>query len=283
MPHESPEKFLSPFSGPERPALQAGLGRRQSQTAGPALRTGLDPGPGHGSLLQAASAAGAALRPFRAAVLPDDDLDGRQLVFAATGNAGVNRHIAYPLPGTPSPVQQLSVRHPAEAHSVCPPWPAPARAWRCFSTGGWRPGPFRRWKGELTTWLEAPKMVRLSGTVASHGPCLARRDGGCAAVPRSGPVAPCRDHATGRPAERCLRCHKALLPPSCCSASRSCLMLSRDLHPTRPCVTALPGRSGAACCAMPSGSMAGLLAGGASDSSARRFPSCSLLTRPCPG
>ena len=99
MPHESPEKNFYPLfldlSGLH--CLVAGLGGVGSRKlqgllhCAPASILALD-----------MEAPAAELRPlleqpcvrFEQRSFRDDDLDGRQLVFAATGNAEVNRHIA---------------------------------------------------------------------------------------------------------------------------------------------------------------------------------------------
>ena len=99
MPHESPEKISIPFfldlSGLH--CLVAGLGGVGSRKlqgllhCAPASILALD-----------MEAPAAELRPlleqpcvrFEQRPFRDEDLDGRQLVFAATGNAEVNRHIA---------------------------------------------------------------------------------------------------------------------------------------------------------------------------------------------
>ena len=99
MPHESPEKNFYPLfldlSGLH--CLVAGLGGVGSRKlqgllhCAPASILALD-----------MEAPAAELRPlleqpcvrFEQRPFRDEDLDGRQLVFAATGNADVNRHIA---------------------------------------------------------------------------------------------------------------------------------------------------------------------------------------------
>ena len=190
MPHESPEKNFYPLfldlSGLH--CLVAGLGGVGSRKlqgllhCAPASILALD-----------MEAPAAELRPlleqpcvrFEQRSFRDDDLDGRQLVFAATGNAEVNRHIA------------LLCREPL-----------------ALSTGGASPALSRRWKGELTTWLEArQKMVRLMGRLRPMVLALHDETGHNTALFRALAQSPLQDHLQQGDRQACLRCLQALLPP----------------------------------------------------------------------
>ena len=137
-------------------------------------------------------------RPFR-----DDDLAGRQLVFAATGNAAVNRHIA--LLCRERHILCNCIDAPAEGSFIVP---AVARS------GGMALALSRRWKDELASWLDArQKMVRLMGQLRPMVLALHDETGHNTALFRALAQSPLQDHLQQGDRQACLRCLQALLPP----------------------------------------------------------------------
>lgn len=217
MPHESPEKNFYPLfldlSGLH--CLVAGLGGVGSRKlqgllhCAPASILALD-----------MEAPAAELRPlleqpcvrFEQRPFRDEDLDGRQLVFAATGNAEVNRHIA--LLCRERHILCNCIDAPAEGSFIVPAVARSGSMALALSTGGASPALSRRWKGELTTWLEArQKMVRLMGRLRPMVLALHDETGHNTALFRALAQSSLQDHLQQGDRQACLRCLQALLPP----------------------------------------------------------------------
>ena len=134
-------------------------------------------------------------RPFR-----DDDLAGRQLVFAATGNAAVNRHIA--LLCRERHILCNCIDAPAEGSFIVPAVARSGGMALALSTGGASPALSRRWKDELASWLDArQKMVRLMGQLRPMVLALHDETGHNTALFRALAQSPLQgSSATGRPA-----------------------------------------------------------------------------------
>ena len=83
-----------------------------------------------------------------------------------------------------------------------------------LSTGGASPALSRRWKGELTTWLDArQKMVRLMGQLRPMVLALHDETGHNTALFRALAQSPLQDHLQQGDRQACLHCLQALLPP----------------------------------------------------------------------
>ena len=93
---------------------------------------------------------------FQQREFQDSDLDGRVLVFAATGNAAVNAHIA----------QRCRARgilcncadNPRAGTCIVPALARAGTLTAALSTGGASPALARQWKAELEDWLR-PRAV----------------------------------------------------------------------------------------------------------------------------
>ena len=133
-------------------------------------------------------------RPFR-----DDDLAGRQLVFAATGNAAVNRHIA--LLCRERHILCNCIDAPAEGSFIVPAVARSGGMALALSTGG-------------ASWLDArQKMVRLMGQLRPMVLALHDETGHNTALFRALAQSPLQDHLQQGDRQACLRCLQALLPP----------------------------------------------------------------------
>lgn len=149
---------------------------------------------------------------FEQRAFRDDDLDGRQLVFAATGSAEVNRHIA----------ALCRERHilcncidaPAAGSFIVPAVARSGRLALALSTGGASPALSRRWKGELQDWLgPREKMVRLMGRLRPLVLALQDETGHNTALFRALAQSPLQDCLQKDDRQGCLQCLRTLLPP----------------------------------------------------------------------
>ena len=197
MPHESPEKNFYPLfldlSGLH--CLVAGLGGVGSRK----LQGLLHCAPASILALDMETPA-AELRPLL------------ELVFAATGNAEVNRHIA--LLCRERHILCNCIDAPAEGSFIVPAVARSGSMALALSTGGASPALSRRWKGELTAWLEArQKMVRLMGQLRPMVLALHDETGHNTALFRALAQSPLQDHLQQGDRQACLRCLQALLPP----------------------------------------------------------------------
>lgn len=147
-----------------------------------------------------------AQRPFR-----DADLDGRQLVFAATGHAETNSRIA----------RLCRDRHilcncidaPAAGSFIVPAVARSGSLALALSTGGASPALSRRWKGELEQWLEPrQKMVRLMGHLRPMVLALHDETGHNTALFRALAQSPLQQCLQQGDRQGCLRCLQDLLP-----------------------------------------------------------------------
>ena len=135
-----------------------------------------------------------------------------EFILAIPPPPHVNRHIA--LLCRERHILCNCIDAPAEGSFIVPAVARSGSMALALSTGGASPALSRRWKGELTTWLEArQKMVRLMGRLRPMVLALHDETGHNTALFRALAQSPLQDHLQQGDRQACLRCLQALLPP----------------------------------------------------------------------
>ena len=141
------------------------------------------------------------------------DLQGRALVFAATGSAAENSRIAALCAA--AGILCNSASNPAEGCFQVPAVARHAQLAAALSTGGASPALARRWKGELQQWLEPrSRMAALMGRLRPLVLALGEDTGHNTRLFRKLADSPLQQWLEENDLENCLRCLQAELPPA---------------------------------------------------------------------
>ena len=141
------------------------------------------------------------------------DLQGRALVFAATGNAAENSRIAALCAG--AGILCNSASNPDEGCFQVPAVARHAPLAAALSTGGASPALARRWKGELESWLEPrSRMAALMGRLRPLVLALGEDTGQNTRLFRKLADSSLQQWLEENDLENCRRCLQAELPPA---------------------------------------------------------------------
>ena len=141
------------------------------------------------------------------------DLQGRALVFAATGSAAENSRIATLCAG--AGILCNSASNPEEGCFQVPAVARHAPLAAALSTGGASPALARRWKGELERWLEPrSRMAALMGRLRPLVLALGEDTGQNTRLFRKLADSSLQQWLEENDLESCRRCLQAELPPA---------------------------------------------------------------------
>ena len=141
------------------------------------------------------------------------DLQGRALVFAATGNAAENSRIAALC--AHAGILCNSASNPDEGCFQVPAVARHAPLAAALSTGGASPVLARRWKGELESWLEPrSRMAALMGRLRPLVLALGEDTGQNTRLFRKLADSSLQQWLEKDDLDNCLRCLQAELPPA---------------------------------------------------------------------
>ena len=141
------------------------------------------------------------------------DLQGRALVFAATGNAAENSRIAALCAA--AGILCNSASNPDEGCFQVPAVARHAPLAAALSTGGASPALARRWKGELERWLEPrSRMATLMGRLRPLVLALGQDTGQNTGLFRKLAESPLQQWLEEHDHENCTRYLQAALPPA---------------------------------------------------------------------